>query len=105
MGVSKRFFTRLDQLARRIGPVLGFEHQVKQGRVLESETDIGTRQLGEAGLEILAALPSGSTQCFIEALEATQGQGIEKRLLVSEVATGEVWLTPSSRLSSRKEMS
>ncbi len=41
MGAGKRPFARLEQLARRLGPELGLEHQVEQRRMLQGEANVG----------------------------------------------------------------
>ena len=56
--------------------------------MLEGEADVDAGQLGQAALEAWSALFGGAAPDFAEPMEAAQGQGIQQRLFIGEVAAG-----------------
>src|SRR5213080_4673141 len=70
----------------RAGAVLGGEHQLDQRGVARGEPEVGERERGETGAEVVAGLVERHAQLATEALEALEGERVEQRLAVGEVA-------------------
>jgi uncharacterized oxidoreductase len=54
--------------------------------MLEREVDVGTGETRHAPLKITALLLDGAAKSFLETLESAEGESVEQRLLVREVA-------------------
>lgn len=87
-GVPKSFLADVQQFARCPGPVFGLEHQPEQSRMLQGEADKRMTHFRQTLLEIVPTVFGRTTQGHLKPLESAQCQGVQKCLLIGEVASG-----------------
>ena len=102
---------RFQQRRRSVGTVRRLEHPSRKRRVIERERDVRVGEAFQPCVETPIRIGDCSAQFDAQPLEASLRQGVEQGAPVGEVTlrgrvTGKmtlryVWLTPSSRPSSR----